>query len=214
MKKDFLKNAGRILALGSLVVSMNAFAGSEAVTGHSDVVGARGRATLTVEDLKTLLGVETRDPSSASRMEAKVARSEQEASDGAYRLIADLSANEKAKLASLIQKIEVEKAELLDRVEKDTKGKTAELRKSRRAIQVSRLGVGESRDSVLGKSLFESLLAEANLQARASNEVASFDSAHRIELDFEERAGARYVQTIHFGGKTVWTDKAVSIASK
>jgi len=215
MKTDFQRNLGKVVALASLFVSISAFAGSESLTtDRLDAAGAHGRATLTVEDLKTLLGVDTRDPSSASRAGAQVARSNQDVSNGASKLLVKLSDQEKATMAKLIQQIEIQKAELVARVKNETDSKKAALRKSRQEIQHSRLAVGKDKDSALGKNLFESLLAEANLEAHASNSVVDFDVAHMIQLEFEERAEGRLVQNISFGGKTVWSDKTFSIAKQ
>lgn len=159
---------------------------------------AQGRAYLTIEDLKTLLGMTARDPSAVE------SRSNKEASTGSYSFIVSLSAQEKVALENKIHKIEAQRAELSSKVEKEVAVQKADLKQQRRALQVSRLGAGQKNDETLGRSIFESVLKEANVEARLTSALEDFDNSHLVNIDFHAMDDARVVETIAIGETTVW----------
>lgn len=204
-KKD-LRSMNRLLsavAVLGLALAPQAFAGS--MDGASSLqqvqqeAAAQGRAFLTIEDLKTLLGMTARDPSAVD------SRTNTESSSGSYNYAVNLSKVERQALVRSIRKIEVQRAMLAAQVNKELALKKAELKKSRRDVQMAR---AKSSDESMGAALFESFLNEANVEARLTAQLREFDDQHLVNIDFQDVEGQRFVQNIAIGEDTVWAQAA------
>jgi hypothetical protein len=186
-----------------LALAFAAFAsGASAQTTVQD-----GRAYLMVEDFKTLLGADApRDPSSEARLvELAAAPSTQEGVDGgrAFRLL--LPVRDVSRLRKEVRGLELQREKLAARLQTNVDAKKKALREKRRELQTARLSARSDADAALGKSLYESILEEANLEAQAQRELAAFDETHAIELSFREVGGERTVRAIQIAGNTVWS---------
>ncbi|MBS1985536.1 MAG: hypothetical protein JST16_15340 [Bdellovibrionales bacterium] len=192
-----------IAAVAVLAQSNLAMAGSKDGASLGQQVqqeaAAQGRALLTIEDLKTLLGMGARDPSAVG-----TSRLSKDSQLGSYDFAMKLSAEEKKTLAHHIQVTELKRAELVARLEKDARVKKEEVRKQRRAVQAQRIGSAGNSDEALSMQLFDSILEESNLDSKVAREVANFDEAHMVALNFEATRGSRIVNAIEIGSKQVW----------
>jgi hypothetical protein len=202
MKKELQKTA-RLLSKAALVFATLSAAqlsmASEA-QGLQVEVPVHGRATLTVEDLQTLLGIQTRDPSSQAQMQ------QQDAVASAPIFQVQLSDAERKGVARIIQKLKMERMELAQKLEKEKADQVEKLRTERRKIQISRTRSSEENSS-LGQNLFVSLLAEANVEAGMDSALTDFDQKNGVEILFEvDTSGQRKVSAVKISGTTVWSD--------
>ena len=220
MKNGFSKLAVRALALASVtVVCQASIAGDSfkdgtlptAVSGHtSNAAGHSGRAQLRIEDLKTLLGLSTCDPSSADAPSDR-----KEAVDGLPHFFLSLSKYESNALSRKVHSVEAARSMLQAQVLKETELKKMELRKARREIQMSRMSAQPDKEAALGKALYESILAESNLEAQLKTRLEAFDASNAILLEFVELSGSRHIEAIHIGSTQVWSsDSNLSVAQK
>lgn len=168
--------------------------------------GAQGRAFITVDDLKTLLGLVARDPSAVE------SRSNKDESTDSFDFILALSPSQKKALANSIRRIEVKRAEVASLVEKQAAEQRQELRQKRRSLQLSRLSSSSKKDSEIGQNLFESVLSEANNEARAAQELERFDAEHVVAIDFHTVDSTRVAQAISIGDSMIWN--AARVASR
>lgn len=170
-------------------------------------VPAQGRATLTTEDLQTLLGIKSRDPSSQVQMQ------EQDAVASAPIFNVNMTGEEKARIAKALSKLSVERAQLAQKLESEKAAQVKELRQQRRNIQISRTRTSEDNAS-LGQNLFSSLLAEANAEAGVDSALANFDQNNAVEIQFAVKAdGSREVSVIKVGSQQVWADASMSVVA-
>jgi len=200
MKKDFQKAAGILskvaLVLAGLSVAQASFANQ--AQGLQAEVPAHGRATLTIEDLQTLLGLKTRDPSSQAQMQAQDVL----ASAPIFQL--EMTSEEKARIARELAALKIKRAALAQTLEEQKMAQVNELRAQRRNIQISRTRSGKE-DSSLGKNLFSSLLAEANAEAGVETALSEFDQKNTVEVQYSVSSeGSRSVSAIKLGAKTLW----------
>jgi hypothetical protein len=165
--------------------------------GQMDLAQAQGRATLTVEDMKTLLGVDSRDPSSQGTRK-------QEASASAHSIKVRLNKGEKARMAADLQKIEMERVRLESELQAELQGKVAKVRAERRQIQASRMNAAPGNEQNFSRQLFDSLLVEANLEARAQKSLADFDRKNAVSVEYVQAGSARQVEKIWIGSAVVW----------
>ena len=197
MRMDSLSNHSKKL----LVLAFAAFA--SAASAQNAV--QEGRAYLMVEDFKTLLGAAPRDPSSKASITLAAAPSVQDGTDGGRAFQLRLGHGEISRLRKEVRAIEQQRDQLLARLNQETATKKADLRGKRREVQAARMSARSDADAALGKTLFESLLQEANLDAHLEREVAAFDEAHAIEIAFQEKEGMKLVSSIRISGDLVWS---------
>jgi hypothetical protein len=202
MKKEFQKTAGLLskvaLVLATLSAAQVTFANE--ANGLQAEVPAQGRASLTVEDLQTLLGLKTRDPSSQVQMQ------EQDVLASAPTFQIKMTGEEKARISKAISTLRMERVALAKKLEKSKAEEVNELRAKRRNIQISRTRSSEE-DSSLGQNLFSSLLAEANAEAGVGSALSDFDHNNAVEIQFAAQAdGSREVSAIKLGNRVVWTE--------
>ncbi|NCN40401.1 hypothetical protein GW916_04040 [bacterium] len=163
---------------------------------------AQGRAFLTAEDLQTLLGIRSRDPSSQE------AEQSQEVTVAAPSFYFDLNEREKAQVAKVINKVRVERSQLEKDLQQQSKTQKESLRSQRKNIQMSRIKTGEAGHQKLGRDLFASLLAEANAEAGVETALKKFDEKHRIEIQFIiQEDGQKAIAAIKLGRDLVWADR-------
>ena len=204
MKKDFQKASGLLSKVALvLVVVSSAQIFANQTEGLQAEVPAQGRATLTTEDLQTLLGIKTRDPSSSEEQ-----MQEQEALASAPTFDVKISGEEKARIAKALSKVSVERAKLAQKLEEQKAAQVKELRKQRRNIQISR--TRSSNDTTaLGQNLFTSLLAEANAEAGVDSALNNFDQNNAVEIQFVVKSdGSREILVIKLGAEFVWNQNA------
>ncbi len=202
MKKEFQKTAGLLskvaLVLATLSAAQSSFANE--ANGLQAEVPAHGRASLTVEDLQTLLGLKTRDPSSQVQMQ------EQDVLASAPIFQIKMTGEEKARISKAISTLRMERAALAKKLEKSKAEEVNALRAKRRNIQISRTRSSEE-DSSLGQNLFSSLLAEANAEAGVGSALSDFDQNNAVEIQFAAGAGgSREISAIKLGSRTLWSD--------
>lgn len=211
MKKDFQKVSGLLSKVALVLVTLSAATGSFAneAQGLQAEVPAHGRASLTVEDLQTLLGLKTRDPSS------QVAEQQQDVAATAPIFQVKMSAGEKALVSQAINSLKMERVKLAKKLEQEKASKVNELRAERRAIQISRTH-STDKNASLSQNLFSSLLAEANAEAGVESALADFDQNNSVELQFAVSAeGTRSISAIKLGTKMLWNGASNSmIASR
>lgn len=187
----------KVLALVAFVLGASAQAQTAVQDGH---------AYLMVEDFKTLLGAFPRDPSSEAKLvELAATPSTQDGVEGGRALQIRLVGGEVARLRKEIRSLEIQRGQLAAKLAQETDAKKVALRNERRALQAARLSARSDRDATLGKSLFESLLQEANLDARVQRELAAFDEAHAIEVSFREDRGVKLVNSVRIADEIVWS---------
>jgi len=207
MKKDFQKVSGLLSKVALVLVTLSAATGSFAneAQGLQAEVPAQGRASLTVEDLQTLLGLKTRDPSS------QVAVQEQDVLATAPIFQVKMSAAEKALVSKAINSLKMERVKLAKKLEQEKASKVNELRAERRAIQISRTH-STDKNASLSQNLFSSLLAEANAEAGVESALSDFDQNNSVELQFAVSAdGTRSVLAIKLGSKMLWNGDSNSM---
>ncbi len=209
MKKE-LQKALRVLAvvvtLGGNQIS---FAQSSTEGAHS--APAKGRAVFSVEDLKTLLSLNTRDPSSSSATHTHLG---QEAQGEMYSLNIQMSDMEKARLSKKVSEIEAAKIQLVAQTETEITKKKTDIRKQRKTIQSDRTSGSTAADASMSKKLFENLIQEANLDTVKARRISEFNAANVFVIDYQEVNGERSVQTISVGQNTVWSNHSAQIAAK
>jgi|GEM_PF-2363859 len=172
-------------------------------------VPAQGRATLTAEDLQTLLGLKSRDPSS------KGLNQKQDVSDSAATFNVSISSKEKARIIHALRELEIERSAYKTELEDLRAAEINTLRDTRRKIQLSRTHAVKE-DTRLGRDLFNSLLAEANAEASVEESLKQFDAENAIEIQFSlSKQGERAVAAIKLGSKLVWeTQQGDSMLAK
>ena len=166
---------------------------------------AKGRAVLTVEDLKTLLGLKTRDPSSASATHSQL---NQDDSAGMYSLNIQLSSVERARLTKKVSEIEAAREQLVAKTDQEVAKKKTEIRAKRHKIQSSRTSSAGVSELAASKKLFESLIQEGNLETIKARKLAEFNSANVFVVEFEDSISGREVQSISVGQSKVWTNSS------
>ncbi len=163
--------------------------------GASVPVMTRGRAVLKVDDLKTLIGFEGRDPSSNHKREAIEAN---------HSIVLKLNESEKKSLRGKIQAIEMQRLKLEQKLEKMALVEKTKIREKRKQIQLSRISAKSDVDSSLAKGLYKNILEESNLTARHAQVLETFDATHVASVDYTEVSGKRHVNGIAIGSKQVW----------
>lgn len=198
MKKDLLFSG--VIVIGAFL-NLDFARADSSLSRNESVVAASGptRALLMVEDLKTLLGLGSRDPSS------RTSSLEQDApaAQAAFFSI-NISQVEKGRLSRKIAQIENKRSILKQRLEKQLATKRAQLQVQRRELQVQRISTDNSRDTELAKRLFNSLIEEANLEATLTRELNDFDVSHKIQIEYLEDSGTRRVTILRMGSNTLW----------
>jgi hypothetical protein len=158
-----------------------------------------GRAVLTAEDLKTLLGLSARDPSSQGL------RLKQDALSGDHFFKIQISSSERARLTAQLSRIELARAKLESKLKSETETEIKKLRSERLKIQSGRTTSDEAQDLVLAQKLYSSLISETNLNAQAGEKLAAFDSEHQISIAYLQDGNNRMVSTIEIGQAPVWS---------
>jgi hypothetical protein len=177
----------------------------------TDDIGNQGRAVLSVRDLKELISMRDRGPSSRSAKESQGPQSLL----GANLFLFKMSKTETHKLWKKIVAIETEREALVAKLSSDLSSRKEKLRTDRRKIQASRLTAREQSDQMLGKKLYESILEESNLDAQRDQALARFDEQNSVSLDFVEHNGQRTVEAIHVGDSRIWSpDSGIEVARK
>jgi hypothetical protein len=200
MKKDLLmlsKKLGCLMVVATFGMNISV-AHAVSNESHTEVAQAQGRALLTVEDMKTLLGVDSRDPSSQGTRK-------QEATASAHPIHVSLNEGEKARVARDLSKIEIERVRIEAELQAQLDSKIATVRAERRQIQAQRLNAAGANEQKLSRQLFDSLLVEANLEARAKNTLADFDRKNAVSVDYVQAGNTRQVEKIWIGGAVVWS---------
>ncbi len=170
-----------------------------------------GRASLTVEDLKTLLGQSTRDPSSQD------GEQKQDVTAPSNPLKITLDRASARRLARVLAELEIKRIDFERKVTGESEAEIERLRSERTKIQTSRLSSTESKDAKLSRDLFDSFLSEANSKAKIEDAMLQFDQAHLVSIDFLETEEYKSVQTIYIGEDLAWsaeTKKKQSYARK
>ncbi len=156
-----------------------------------------GRAILMAEDFRILAGIKSRDVSSeTATLTAQL--------PGANPLHLNLSPEETRQIRARLARVEAQRLKLAETLEKKALEKKKALREGRRSLQMARMQTPGMEDAHLGRSLFESLLEEANLEAESNSALEKFDAQNRIEIAYLEQDGVRIVQTIAIGNQSVW----------
>lgn len=202
MKKDFQSIVGNLskvaLAAGILFSAQSFAMKAEQVLELQAEVPAQGRATLTVEDLQTLLGLKSRDPSS------KGLNQQQDVVDSAATFNMSISEKEKGRIIREISKLSIKRDQLMNELSANADAEVNSLRQKRRAIQLSRTRAA-SDDTKFGRQLFSSLLAESNAKASVNEALKEFDRTHAIEIQYSLNSdGQRNVAAIKLGTQLVW----------
>ncbi len=168
---------------------------------------AQGRAFLTAEDLQTLLGIKSRDPSSQE------AQQSQEVTAVAPSFYFSLSDSEKIEVTKVINRVRSERIKLEQELKTSSESEKAKLRNQRKQIQMSRIKAGEEGHTKLGRALFASLLAEANTEAGVQEALKNFDEKHQIEIQFViTETGNKIIAAIKLGRDMVWADNDIKKA--
>jgi hypothetical protein len=158
-----------------------------------------GRANLTVEDLKTLLGQSARDPSSQAWAQ------EQDVTAPANPLKITLDSSSARRLARVLAELEIKRIEFERKVMQESEAEIEKLRDARKKIQNSRMSSSEAKDGKLSRELFDSFLSEANSKARIEKALREFDQEHMVSIDFVENADSKSVEKIFIGGEMAWS---------
>ncbi len=209
MKKELLKAR----KLGLLALAFASFSSSQAADSSKDgahSASVQGRAVFSVEDVKTLLSLGARDPSSDASLDH---RSKQDVSNGAFLL--NLSSAEKAELSQRVNKIEKARAELVAKSAKTIAGSKDSIRAKRREIQVQRMNsTSEQADRALSQRLFSNLVQESNAQVVQERALSDFDRENSFVFEFEELGGTRFVKQIKVSTKIVWLAQPTATLAK
>jgi hypothetical protein len=196
-----------LLAVATLAVLFGSFAQAGSTDGTSPVsaavessTGEIRKATLTLEDLKILLGLQSRGPNAVVTADASAP-----ATLPAFDFTLNLSAGEKTRLERFVRMTEKSRRELADQLTNTSKKEVTDIRESRRKLHLSRMSSSGSADEALSRSLFESLLQESNIDARNAKALEAFDADHIVMLQFNEIDGAKVVAAITMGEQTLWS---------
>ena len=212
MRRRIFLNLNKALMAGSLLcfAALSSTAGAEGAESNGKLtveLPAQGRAFLTAEDLQTLLGIKSRDPSS------KEAGQSQDVTVSAPSFYFSLSASEKTQVARVISKVRMDRTKLEKNLKEKSKTTKQALRNKRKSIQLSRVKTGENGHNKLGRDLFASLLAEANAEAGVEAALKNFDERHQIEIQFIiDEAGQKTIAAIKLGREIVWSDARIKNA--
>jgi hypothetical protein len=212
MKKDpqkIVRNLSKLALVGGFLFSAQYTEQSFAMDAKETIqelqveVPAQGRATLTVEDLQTLLGLKARDPSSKGLTQTQdVAGSAATFHISLFHIA--LTNQEKARVIQALRQLKIERSRYQKEVEVLSQAEINTLRAQRRQIQLSRTHALKE-DAKLGRDLFDSLLSEANAKASAEEAMKEFDRTHSIEIQYTTSAnGERNVGAIKVGSKLIW----------
>jgi hypothetical protein len=227
MKKNFQKLAGLFGMIGLLRfqvsvanadsmdgVNANAVVEKNVSAMDSDAGSSmNGRVLLTLNDLRTLLGLNNlRDPSD---IQSKERLNQEDSNASQVHFYVKLSSSERAKLTRKLAIIQRERNALVQNLNANTHSKKAELRKKRKSIQVSRLSTKTSDEDVkLGMSLYETFIMESNTDAERSQKLADFDKKHLVTLDYIQVAGNKKVNNIFIGEAQIWSNDHRSVAQR
>lgn len=152
---------------------------------------AHGRAVFALEDVKVILGLKDRVPSSEQEAEAL----------GALNM--KISPAHRKELTKQVKAIEKARQKLESSLNKDAAKRKEAIRKDRLSIQQSRLSSKTDNDIALGKNLFRNLLAEGNLAGQVAQKLSAFDNNHLFVIDYTEMAGTKSIRSIAIGKNVV-----------
>ena len=187
-----------------VVLALSVQAGTAALgAGHrssgNGLQAQVGRASLTVDDMKTLLGRETRDPSNeAGTVQTDVAVP-------ANPLKLTLDSKSARKLARTLAELELKRIELEDKLGAESKVEVEKLREARRTIQTSRISSASEKDPQLSRDLFDSFLSEANSKVKIQEALQHFDEQHMITIEFVEANSSKSIEAIYVGEELAWS---------
>lgn len=204
MKKD-LRTLGWALGVGALFASFPSLVSAQSrSTDGATHAFAQGRTVLGLEDVKILLGLQGRLPSSNSNSRHDVVTS----------LKMSVSKKQRKELHRQVITVEKQRHALLNKLDHENIRRKAEIRKSRRSIQVSRLNAQNDKDMSLSKNLFENLLAEGNLAGRHAHALSEFDANHVFVIEFHEVHGVKQVENVFVGQQRPMNTATTMVAHK
>jgi len=189
-----------VIAGGNLLSPVRASASDASMEGSHSAF-SQGRALFTAEDMRALLGLEARLPSS---LDGVTPPKEQEAPGAWNPMDLSLSPPQRQELERRIRAVENNRVRLEAQTSKKAQTQTAALKVERQNIQGARITADSA---ALGKQLFNNVLKQANVEASAARELADFDrhNAFIIEFQVSPVTGVRTAQSIMLGQHVVWT---------
>jgi hypothetical protein len=188
-----------VVALATSVHAGNAAFGAGNGSSRNELQAQIGRASLTVEDMKTLLGRKTRDPSN----EAGTVKTDVAVPANPLKLTLD--SKSVRKLARSLAELEMKRIQLEDKLGEEAKLEIEKLRDARRTIQTSRISSAAEKDPQLSRDLFDSFLSEANSKVKIEEALQQFDEQHMITIEFAENADAKSIEAIYVGDELAWS---------
>jgi hypothetical protein len=193
-----------VLTLAVSTLAETAALGAAQGSSRNELRAHVGRASLTVEDLKTLLGRKTRDPSSQAGAVKK------DVTVPANPLKLTLDSHSVRKLARTLAELEMKRIQFEEQVTTDATNEIEKIRQERRKIQTSRISSTANRDPKLSRDLFDSFLSEANFKAKIEAALRQFDEQHMISIEFLEGADAKTIEAIYIGDQLAWSSSAAA----
>ena len=193
--------------IGSLLMAVSVLCGV-AMSVHpcsaQEPTFVRGKATLLPEDLKTLIGLKPRNPSSEEETAGL------SPNDLSFQV--ELSAQELVRVKKILAKLDRQRSALQNRLSSESEQQKETIRSKRRAVQLAR--TSGTQESSLGKALFENLLDEANLEAKNEQQLSDFDSQNSITVEYFQRGEVKLVDQITIGQQVAWSRAARSALAR
>lgn len=200
---EFSKNLVKsMMLLSATFCSVGSWAESFQERNSDDAMmsGQDGRAEMSMEDFKTLLGFDSRDTSGN--------RLNQDDDSGAFLPSLKLNSEEKEVLLKLVLRYEQNKEKLYKQNTSASHKAKKELAEKRRHIQLQRLSSSGRQDEKLGKALYMNLIKEANINAQNNQKIEAFENDNKVYFSFNQIRGQKIVSKISVGSKVVWSYQA------
>ncbi len=152
------------------------------------------KATVSLHDLKLILDLSGRTPT-AQDVEINTKQN--------FTMNINISARDRQSLHKLLVKLDSERVKLEQEIAQEQEKTKSEIAQKRKQIQARRIS-GSQSDSLIAQELFNSVLAEANMKARAQKALEEFDNDNQIALQLIETNGSKTIAMIQIGNDVVW----------
>lgn len=205
MKKDLQKLAIVTLAALIGVTTRSAFS-QENNHETSPMALQEGKAMLAVDDLKVLLGLPSRIPSSGESTDAPATNAGN--SIDSYKFALKMDPSSKRTLSAKISHTEMERTKESAQAEKELSVEKEKLKKQRHSLQMRRI---QTDNQEIQKELFENLLAEANLKAKHQQKLAALAQKHAVTITFLEMNGEKVINSVEMAGMVLWSKNAADV---
>jgi hypothetical protein len=212
VKKDF---RFVIVLMGAMIHGLALSQGNDVSLPSANLVGTQdesraqwGRALLNVEDLKTLLNLKDRDPSSAESANGKPEKQEVSQVSPFSKLA--LNSRERQRLTQQLSQILKGRMEIETAWAKRRSDQAVALKAERRQLQLARTSADADHDAELARGLYKNLIAENALRHAEAQAIESYDQANQLWVDFRMEGSTRFIEAIYRGSDTLWAAQSTS----